>query len=168
MVNTFLPYANFNKCAKVLDDKRLGKQRVEAKQIITILSGQASSTAWLSHPAVLMWKGHLKALQLYYNTIVNEWIRRGFTNNMPIFKIKGDVPMPWFIGNKSFHLSFQANLLRKNLAYYSKYFKEVPKKYILYTYIWPSKLTNDQIKLLQASNKKIVDIALVTTKHVKI
>jgi len=37
MVNTFLPYQNFRKIAKILDWKRLGKQRVEAKQIINIL-----------------------------------------------------------------------------------------------------------------------------------
>ena len=29
-MQTFLPYANYTKSAQVLDDKRLGKQRVEA------------------------------------------------------------------------------------------------------------------------------------------
>ncbi len=37
MVNTFLPYSDFKLSAKVLDNKRLGKQRVEAQQIITLL-----------------------------------------------------------------------------------------------------------------------------------
>ena len=62
MVNTFLPFANFKKCAKVLDNKRLGKQRVEAKQIISILTDATKTKGWRSHPAVLMWKGHAKAL----------------------------------------------------------------------------------------------------------
>lgn len=35
-MQTFLPYANFEASAKVLDYKRLGKQRVEAKQILEI------------------------------------------------------------------------------------------------------------------------------------
>lgn len=38
MVNTFLPYPDFVKVAKLLDYRRLGKQRVEAKQIINILT----------------------------------------------------------------------------------------------------------------------------------
>jgi hypothetical protein len=163
MVNTFLPYANFTKCAKVLDNRRLGKQRVEAKQIITILTGKAKSKAWRSHPVVLMWDGYVNALMLYYNTIVAEWIARGFQNNMPIFKIKGPVIMPWFIGNKSFHLSFQANLLRKEPDYYKKYFKSVPETYLPYTYIWPTKLTDNQRKMIISSKNKVVPISEFTT-----
>lgn len=37
MVNTFLPYSNIKKSLKSLDWKRLGKQRVEAKQILGML-----------------------------------------------------------------------------------------------------------------------------------
>lgn len=42
MVNTFLPYACFVKSAKALDYKRLGKQRVEAFQIINILDNKTA------------------------------------------------------------------------------------------------------------------------------
>ncbi len=37
MVNTFLPFRDFKKVAKCLDMKRLGKQRLECKQIINLL-----------------------------------------------------------------------------------------------------------------------------------
>ena len=37
MVNTFLVHANFNISASWLDSRRLGKQRVEAYQILTLL-----------------------------------------------------------------------------------------------------------------------------------
>ncbi len=37
MVNTFLVNANFRKSASLLDKKRLGKQRVEAYQILCII-----------------------------------------------------------------------------------------------------------------------------------
>lgn len=37
MVNTFLPYADYNKSARALDNQRLGKQRAEAKSIIRII-----------------------------------------------------------------------------------------------------------------------------------
>lgn len=39
-MQTFLPYSSFTESAKVLDNKRLGKQRVEAYQILkTLLQG---------------------------------------------------------------------------------------------------------------------------------
>lgn len=37
MVNTFLPYPSFEESARVLDWRRLGKQRVEAQQILRVL-----------------------------------------------------------------------------------------------------------------------------------
>jgi len=37
MVNTFLPYESFEKSAQALDNRRLGKQRSEAVQILNIL-----------------------------------------------------------------------------------------------------------------------------------
>jgi hypothetical protein len=163
MVNTFIPYADFTKCAKVLDNKRLGKQRVEAKQILNILTNATKTKGWRNHPVVLMWKNHVKALMSYYNAIVLEWVRRGFTNNMPLYDIKGVVKMPWFIGNKSIHLSHQANLIRKNINY-AKIFKSVPESYIEYTYIWPSKLNADQKELLINNKNKAIDISLVSTR----
>ena len=165
MVNTFLPYADFTKCAKILDNKRLGKQRVEAKQIISVITNEYKGKAWRSHPAVLMWAGHVKALMVYYNTMVKEWIYRGYVNNMRLYEIKGPVKMPWFIGNKSFHLSHQANLLRKNYEYYSRYFKHVPSDYIIYTYIWPNKLSHQQIVQLNKDKNKTINISDYSTKH---
>ena len=38
-MQTFLPYPSFEESAKVLDWRRLGKQRVEGMQIINAISG---------------------------------------------------------------------------------------------------------------------------------
>ncbi len=166
MVNTFIPYSDFKKCARVLDNKRLGKQRVEAKQILNILTGMTHKTGWINHPVVKMWDGHTKALMLYYNTIVEEWIRRGFVNNMKLYGIRGHIAIPWFIGNKSVHMSHQANLIRKNNSYL-KVFKNVPEDYIKHTYIWPSKLSKEQKEFLIVNKNKVVDIKQFSTlvKH---
>jgi hypothetical protein len=163
MVNTFIPYADFKKCAKVLDNQRLGKQRVEAKQILNILTDATQTRGWRNHPVVKMWEGHAKALMLYYNEIVLEWISRGFQNNMPLYVIRGKVKMPWFIGNHSVHLSHQANLIRKNIKYAQR-FKTVPPEYIKYTYIWPSKLLPSQIDYLKTNKNRIVEIRFVSTR----
>ena len=63
-MQTFLPYPDFNKSIQALEYRRLGKQRVEAYQILrTIKTGGG----WSHHPTVKMWRGHINALKLYHN-----------------------------------------------------------------------------------------------------
>jgi hypothetical protein len=45
-MQTFLPYPDFQTSAKILDNKRLGKQRVEAKQILEILLIKKEQEWW--------------------------------------------------------------------------------------------------------------------------
>jgi hypothetical protein len=68
-MQVFLPYEDFYKTAKCLDYRRLGKQRVEAYQIIRTLTGE--SKGWVHHPVVKMWLGYETALMVYFdiNTI---------------------------------------------------------------------------------------------------
>ena len=147
MVNTFLPFSDFRKVAKCLDDKRLLKQRVEAYQIIEILKKHRKSPslkiAWLNHPATQMWKGYDSALKLYYNTILDEVKSRGFKNTMKKYQVRSQVKIPWWMDYLPFHKSHQASLLRKDKKYYSKCFRE-NKKYSKYSYVWPSHLTEKQ------------------------
>ena len=83
-MQTFLPYSDFVNISKVLDYKRLGKQRVEARQILnTILNGGG----WSNHPAIKMWRGYENALILYSNIMIKEWILRGYRNTMEIINV---------------------------------------------------------------------------------
>ena len=66
-MQTFLPHSNFRKTARYLDYRRLGKQRVEAYQILNVLTGKSKGNGWKNHPAVKMWKGYENALKLYLN-----------------------------------------------------------------------------------------------------
>ena len=79
-MQTFLPYADFSKTIKVLDYKRLGKQRVEALQILKALHDPKNG--WYHHPAVKMWVGYDEALKHYMNCCIREWILRGYENTM--------------------------------------------------------------------------------------
>jgi hypothetical protein len=45
-MQTFLPYPNFKKSLQILDYRRLGKQRVEAYQIIRILKAASQSKVY--------------------------------------------------------------------------------------------------------------------------
>ena len=62
-MQTFLPYSCFKQTANCLDYRRLGKQRVEAFQILNILEDITPNSRWKTHPAVLMWKGYENALK---------------------------------------------------------------------------------------------------------
>lgn len=133
-MQTFLPYPNFKQSAEVLDRQRLGKQRVEAFQILNILLGRTLTKGWRNHPAVKMWMGYANALKLYFNECVIEWKRRGYKNNMKLEIIEGEVEMPKWFGEEKFHSSHRSNLLRKQKDFYSKFnWKEQDNL----PYIWP-------------------------------
>ena len=61
-MRTFLPYPDLRASCVVLDDKRLGKQRVETSQILRALTWPRF--AWKNHPAVRMWRGFVPGLAL--------------------------------------------------------------------------------------------------------
>ena len=65
-MQTFMQQQSYKLVAQELDDKRLGKQRVEAYQISKALKGDyATSGAWENHPATLMWRGYEHQLGWY-------------------------------------------------------------------------------------------------------
>jgi len=135
-MQTFLPYSNFNRCAKILDNKRLGKQRVEAYQIMQALKNP--NYGWQHHPAVEMWRGYEDQLALYYNYILREWLHRGFRNSMSFMNwIEVGIHIPLWLGNEEFHASHRSNLLRKNPEHYSKFGWTEPNNL---PYYWPTKI----------------------------
>jgi hypothetical protein len=69
-MQTFLPYPDLKKSFEVLDYRRLGKQRVEAMQILNILLSDKKSGGWVNHPAVKMWRGYEDALCVYMNMCI--------------------------------------------------------------------------------------------------
>lgn len=131
-MQTFLPYPDFQQSAKCLDYRRLGKQRVEAKQILDILTLNKDS-GWKNHPAVKMWRGYENALANYMNEFIQEWIRRGYKNTMKIYK-HGETILPKWIGDSRLHDSHRSNLLRKDQEFYSKYEWEISNDM---PYWWP-------------------------------
>lgn len=133
-MQTFLPYADFKQSVSSLDNKRLGKQRVEAFQILKTLKG--NSKGWQNHPAVQMWRGYEIALTYYMNCCIEEWIKRGYKNTMKIEPVEMQMLVyPDWIGNEDFHRSHRSNLLRKDYQFYSLKFME-PNDL---PYVWPTK-----------------------------
>ncbi len=132
-MQTFLPYPDLQKSIRILDYKRLGKQRVETFQVLNILLDRTPTKGWRNHPVTLMWCGYEAALQLYQNYTIQEWIDRGYKNTMEFEIITINPQLPSWFGDDRVHKSHRSNLLRKDYEYYSKYFLEDPNL----QYFWP-------------------------------
>jgi hypothetical protein len=153
MVNNFLISPIFSETAKILDNKRLGKQRVETFQIINILDRKNKNTkkrvGFVNHPAVKAWEGHSDALKQYCNAMLEEWESRGFNNNMKYYPDKPTIDYPKWIYCEKIHMSHKARLVQKDRHHYAPLFPEVlDTEYMKLGYIWPSKWTLDQLKAL--------------------
>ena len=133
-MQTFLPYPQFSRSFEVLDYKRLGKQRLEAKQILMCLLG-TGSTGWRNHPAVKMWQGYESAVSNYFRESILVWKARGYNNTMEIPEYINGAPMPSWLGDESFHTSHKSNLLRKDPTHYGRVFGYVPDNL---DYVWPT------------------------------
>lgn len=147
-MQTFLPYPSYTKSARVLDDKRLGKQRVECKQILRALGvevgGMATGKGWRNHPATRMWRGYEHSLCNYAIAMCTEWLRRGFADSLlPEFRaarsaLRGSwqlfAPRPHWVGSHSLHASHRSNLLRKDRSHYGQFGWAEPDHL---PYVWP-------------------------------
>lgn len=150
-VQTFLPYPDFAASAHVLDARRLGKQRVEALQVLRALT--VPGYGWRHHPAVKMWRGYEEALTRYGLQMCEVWTSAGRPDTCAA-KLAQDLEestglalvrteaslleageMPKWYGDQDFHRSHQSALLRKDRAHYEKWFPGVPDDL---PYVWPA------------------------------
>lgn len=148
-MQTFLPYPDYVKSAECLDRKRLGKQRVECKQILLALGvamGEhtAGKSSWRHHPAVKMWSGHEAELCLYGGIMCGVWMNRGYKDTLGPQFVEAYLRMchakvphlekPAWLGNEAFHASHRSNLIRKDPVHYLQYGWTEPDDL---PYVWP-------------------------------
>jgi hypothetical protein len=137
-MQTFLPYHNFYDSLACLDYRRLGKQRVEAMQLVNstlkLAQDPNATVGWSNHPARTMWTGYLDALKLYHNLAIEEWVRRGYKNNMQLYVLPDQVTLPHWVGNEKLHASHRSNLLRKDPVHYGQFGWAEPDNI---PYFWP-------------------------------
>ncbi|MHA6792088.1 MSMEG_6728 family protein [Pseudonocardia bannensis] len=148
-MQTFLPYPDFAASAATLDDLRLGKQRVEALQVVRALTRE--TYGWKRHPAVRMWDGHTEAAAAYGLAVCAEWTARGRPDTCAVsigedLVAAGMAPprsqaeleaaglLPGWLGDERVHRSHRAALLRKDPAHYGPLF---PAEDPDLPYFWP-------------------------------
>ena len=138
-MQTFLPFADFGESARVLDPRRLGKQRSEALTVLRVL--HIPTYGWQHHPVVRMWRGSEPALLAYGRAICEEWVARGHADTV-LEKLaaygeparQDEVRMPWWLGDERLHRSHRSNLVRKFPEWYRERFPDVPDDL---PYFWP-------------------------------
>lgn len=132
-MNTFIPFPTFADSARILDNKRLNKQIVEAWQMI---HGQ-----WQNHPCAKMWAKNIGCLKQYFNFCLQEWkiIRR--KNHKFDFMDCGKYEFPSWINDSLVFFTHKVNLLRKDFDWYSQYITDKRIHEMLNTfpdgYFWP-------------------------------
>jgi hypothetical protein len=141
-MQTFLPYPSFVESARVLDRARLGKQRVEALQVLRAVT--IPTYGWRNHPVAKMWRGYVPALTKYALVVTDVWIEQGHADTVRpqvlLFAPEVDalpqdaLELPPWINNEAFHLSHRSNLVRKDPEFYGKLFPGVPDDL---PYLWP-------------------------------
>lgn len=151
-MQTFLPFRSYAKSAATLDNKRLGKQIIEAGQILRTLTPRWSF-GWGNHPAAKQWEGHNGSLLVYTYAMAREWHKRyGRVHGSwkrtrmeqpelwAVIRKKYPEPPPW-LGDPRYHISHQSNLLRKDWDYYAKHFPGVVANPELHDleYFWPTR-----------------------------
>jgi hypothetical protein len=141
-VQTFLPYPDPVETARSLDQARLGKQRVEALQVLRAVT--LPGYGWQSHPAIAMWRGHLEALTSYSLAITDEWLAQGHADTVrpQIAEFAPEVdgvpfaslPLPPWLGDEAVHRSHRSKLVQKQPDWYRSRFPDVPDDL---DYVWP-------------------------------
>lgn len=149
-MQTFLPYPDFAASAAALDSQRLGKQRVEALQVLRALT--RVTYGWKRHPAVRMWVGYAEGVGAYGAATCREWVARGgadtVAGTLGVDLAAAGLPsvprtqqelarvcaLPGWIGDERVHVSHQAALVRKDPAFYGALFPDVDPEL---PYFWP-------------------------------
>jgi len=118
---------SYKNSARILDNRRLSKQRIEGYQILKVLSFNDITDkppAWYNHPALLQWKGYEWSLFDYICDICLVWKEeRGFKDTIydklddltipgPTQEVLHPTLPPW-MGNIDFHRSHRSRLLFK-------------------------------------------------------
>ncbi|MFM9708757.1 MSMEG_6728 family protein [Streptomyces galilaeus] len=150
-MQTFLPHVDFTASAATLDPRRLGKQRVEALQVLRGLT--VPGYGWRHHPAVRMWAGYEEALVRYGLEVCGVWTAGGRADTcaaslMTDFagshgdigvrtqrELAGAGELPPWLGDVDFHRGHRSALVRKDPDFYARLFPDVPDDL---PYVWPA------------------------------
>jgi hypothetical protein len=143
-MQTFLPYADFERIAQCLDLSRHCAMLRESQQTLDtlLLTPTKKGTirrGYLHHPILNLWRGYEDALKLYINKMREGWLLKGKNSKLPFYVLPHEVKMPPWIGDERLHKAHRSQLYYKNPQYYSQ-FNWIEANEPLKDYIWEPSL----------------------------
>lgn len=124
MTQTFLPVSDFEKCAKVLDNRRLMSSINEGFEAYCVNIGlecfpSGAKFRHKKHCIHRLWKGSERLLADYLYTLRDEALKRGMRPQeiVTIANHEG-YKRPIWLGSPTFHRLYQRHLAAKDFVYY--------------------------------------------------
>lgn len=143
-MQTFVPFPSFAETAACLDRQRLGKQRLETKQILQTLLGEIEG--WPNHPATTAWEGYEEGLAVYGLYVSAEWRERGYKDNQFVWFQEKRLELrthrrrftkfpPW-VSDTAVNIAYQELLMWKDPDHYAGFFPYVMEPFIQPEFPW--------------------------------
>jgi len=145
--DTRLVYRKFdNKYMRVAKDKIFSLNDKTRYRLVT--------GGFCGHPMVLMWVGYINGLRHYINLCIDEWVKRGYVNNMQTYDLPDQIEYPWWVKSPAVICSHICALLRKERKrnepdWYWPLFADMAKtEWYSRGYLWLSHCSYSQRKTL--------------------
>ena len=123
---------NVLETAKCLDNRRLNKQIIEVKQIISAIEGKTQ--AWRKHPVTIMYENNLNFLRGYKNCLI-AYKEKRFQDAI-FFSEWCERTKPDFLKDCEWYFENMKNrLYTKNKEHYLEYFPYAVESYSNFYYV---------------------------------
>lgn len=161
MQSFLIDTTSFEATARVLDNKRLHKQALEAWQCLMTMTKldpngeHRDPKGWNSHPVVKMWRGYETALVDYIQIMVTEWKGRGYKSTigektdatyrraLELDRVSPEFILPPWMRDNDYYSrlcsTHRTALLCKNYEWYSQFDwpEDAGTAPDTYEYLWP-------------------------------
>lgn len=120
-MRVYLPYPDYRRSAKCLNDDHLKEQRNSCRNLIQALTVPRSYSGDMTH--VLPWAADINGLLWLTDATLEERRRRGIDERgvTPWLLYKRDLPSrPYWLGNPDYHAAQRKHLLTAAPAHYGK------------------------------------------------
>ena len=75
-----------------------------------------------NHPVLALWYTHTDALGEYINCHIEEWLYRGYKNNMEIYTLPKKIEYPPWVNDPEFHRTMRARMREKEKMWWQEYY----------------------------------------------